>query len=196
MQWHPPSLVLRSTSMRKKSLAAFAAAAALAAGMLMAGPASANEGGTTEGCTPGFWKNHTDWKSYDDNQNVTADDNSPSTSLAHMLRAPTGNGTDYTFPSVYGPGFGDTTMLAALSLKGGSTLNGAAQILMRAATAAYINADAALAFPYRRYTDSFPGYGGPLVYQVRDALDSQDRGTILTLATSLDAANNLGCPLS
>jgi hypothetical protein len=180
--------------MRKKRLIAVAAALALSGGMVMAAPASANTGGNTEGCTPGFWKNHTDWKSYDDNASETADDNSPETTLSVMLRSPDGNGAPYTFPTVYGD-LGEVTMLAALSQGGGSSLRGAANNLMRHAVAAYLNADAGIDYPYRRYTQGVNGEA-PLVVLIQDALNSEERREILSLKNDLAAANELGCPLS
>jgi hypothetical protein len=180
--------------MRIKKIAALGVAAALGLSMMLGAPASANLGGSTEGCTPGFWKNHTDWKSYDDNASETADDNFPDTTLSHMLRSPDGFGQDYTFPAVYGD-LGSVTMLAALSQGGGSTLRGAANNLMRHAVAAYLNADAGLLYPFRRYTVGEDG-SPPLVQQIQDALNSQKRGQILALKDALEAANTLGCPLS
>lgn len=189
-----PRFLEGDLSMSMKKVAALAAAAVMAFGVVLAAPATANEGGTTEGCTPGFWKNHTDWKSYDDGANDTADDNFPDTTLSHMLRSPDGNGTDYTFPAVYGD-LGSVTMLAALSQGGGSTLRGAANNLMRHAVAAYLNSDAGLAYPFRRYTVGEDG-SPPLVQQIQTALNSQKRGQILALKDKLAAANELGCPLS
>jgi hypothetical protein len=180
--------------MRLKKLLAAGAALAMAGGVMLAVPASATSGGNTEGCTPGFWKNHTEWKSYDDGTSDTADDNDPDTTLSHMLRSPNGFGEDYTFPAVYGD-LGDVTMLDALSQGGGSTLRGAANNLMRHGVAAYLNADAGIDYPYRRYT---PGVNGeePLVNLIQGALDSQKRKQILSLKNDLAAANELGCPLS
>lgn len=180
--------------MRVKKLLAVAAALAMAGGVMMAAPASANTGGNTEGCTPGFWKNHTDWKSYDDNASETADDNYPDTTLSVMLRSPDGNGAPYTFPAVYGD-LGDVSMLDALSQGGGSTLRGAANNLMRHGVAAYLNADAGIDFPYRRYTQGVNGEQ-PLVVLIQDALNSEKRKQILSLKNDLAAANELGCPLS
>ena len=60
--------------MSMKKLAAFGVALALGASVMLAVPAAANQGGYGEGCTPGFWKNHLDWKSYDDGTGATADD--------------------------------------------------------------------------------------------------------------------------
>jgi hypothetical protein len=180
--------------MSLRRIAAVGAAAALAFSVVLGAPASANEGGLTEGCTPGFWKNHTDWKSYDDGSGDTADDNFPDTTLSHMLRSPDGFGQDYVFPAVYGD-LGSVTMLAALSQGGGSTLRGAANNLMRHAVAAYLNADAGLEYPFRRYTIGEDG-SPPLVQQIQTALNSEKRGKIIELKDALAAANELGCPLS
>ena len=72
--------------MRMKTFGAVAAALVVAGGALFAIPAQANQGGYGEGCTPGFWKNHLDWKSYDDNSNPTNDDFLPvPTSRMHSV---------------------------------------------------------------------------------------------------------------
>jgi hypothetical protein len=180
--------------MRLKKLLAAGAALAMAGGVFLAVPANATTGGNTEGCTPGFWKNHTDWKSYDDGVDETADDNYPDTTLSHMLRSPNGFGEDYTFPAVYGD-LGSVTMLAALSQGGGSDLRGAANNLMRHAVAAYLNADAGIDYPFRRYTTGVNGEE-PLVDLIQGALNSEKRKKILSLKNDLAAANELGCPLS
>ena len=92
------------------------------------------------------------------------------------------------------------TALAVLEAGGDPTLEadaltGAATILARAATASWLNATVEIAFPYRRFQ---PGVGGvgSISSLVTAALSSGDRATILALATTLDNANNLGCPLS
>jgi hypothetical protein len=76
------------------------------------------------------------------------------------------------------------SLLNALKFQGGSTLEGAAEILLRAAVAAILNANV------------FGGSASSIIAEVNAALASNDRTTILDLASSLDAANNLGCPLS
>lgn len=176
--------------MRWKKIVAAWAALAVAWSVALAVPASANEAGYGEGCTPGFWKNHLAWKSYDDNPNDTADDFGPSTDLEDSLRV--------DVPSSYsttGVNFESATALDALRFQGGSTLNGAAQILLRHSVAAYLNADAGLQYPLRRFT---PGINGepPLRDQIQSALDSYNRDQILRLARKLDAYNNAYCPLS
>jgi hypothetical protein len=86
----------------------------------------------------------------------------------------------------------DATFCQALSFKGGRGLGGAIQILMRSAVAAYLNAaHEDLGYPYRRFNDPFN-----IRDQVNAALKSGDRKAMLDLAATLDAANNLGCPLN
>lgn len=82
--------------------------------------------------------------------------------------------------------------LKALQGGGGPGVDGAAQILLRASTAAYLNAaHESVGYPYRRFSEP-----GALKQQVNASLVRLDRDQMLTLATTLDAANNLGCPLS
>ena len=164
---------------RSKSLAA--GVATLVAGAVLALPGTANAVNIgNEGCTPGYWKNHTsNWEEY-----TTA------TQLRWMLAA-RGTNTPYDFPAALDR-YETMTMEQALSLKGGSGIDGAAQILLRAATAAFLNAaHEGVGYPYRRFTDP-----GNLRDQVVAALNSLDRQRMLDLAAELDAANNLGCPLS
>jgi hypothetical protein len=123
-----------------------------------------------EGCTPGFWKvlqHHDAW-------------------------AATGFTTGQTLESVFdipdGLGLDDRTLVQALNFRGGSTDEGAAQILLRAAVAAILNA----AHPDIDYEFEL----ADIIADVNAALASGDRATILALASELDAANNAGCPLS
>jgi hypothetical protein len=80
------------------------------------------------------------------------------------------------------------TLLQAMSFKGGSTTTGAAQILLRAAVPALLNA----AHPDVDY----PLTTAQIISQVNAALASNDRSTILALAATLDRYNNRGCPLN
>jgi hypothetical protein len=188
--------------MRLRTRAASVTAALVVASGALAGvaaPAGATANGDTQGCTPGYWKNHTtNWQEY-----------APTTSLSSMLASlQTVNGhlvfTNYAFPGSLAS-YGATSMRDALALKGGPGVDGAAQILLRAATAAYLNAaydvvpgGQGLFYPYRRWQDTTINgvfYAG-LQRSVTAALNSQDRSTMITLAGALDAANNLGCPLS
>jgi hypothetical protein len=84
-------------------------------------------------------------------------------------------------------GLDDTTLLDALSLRGGPGTRGAAEILLRAAVASLLNA----AHPDIDY----PRTTAEIIADVNAALASLDRATILALARELDADNNLGCPL-
>ncbi|MDP8910956.1 MAG: hypothetical protein M3M94_02680 [Actinomycetota bacterium] len=153
---------------RKLKLAVIAVA--LVAAIAGTGPAGAHKIGN-EGCTPGYWKNHTsNWQEY-----------RPSSRL----------GYNFAIPARLA-GFRDDTFLQALKYKGGSGVNGAARILFRSAVAAYLNAaHEGVGYPYRRFREP-----GNLQRQVNRALASLDRQTMLALAKKLDQANNLGCPLS
>jgi hypothetical protein len=121
-----------------------------------------------EGCTPGYWKNHTgSWP-------------------------PTGYSPGQTVKSVFGnvntfyPSLGLATLLNALAFDGGSGNEGAAEILLRAAVAALLNAS---------HPDvAYPKPPVQVIADVNTAL-LQNRDAMLTLAASLDADNNRGCPL-
>ncbi|MBI2829954.1 MAG: DUF11 domain-containing protein, partial [Chloroflexi bacterium] len=129
-----------------------------------------------EGLTPGFWKNNASKKNssqwvftaYTPDQKIN-------TVFTGTLSEP------YTQ-------LGNKTLLQGLSFQGGENLKGAAEILLRAAIAAVLNA-------------THPEIDYPLTdAQVKDmvnaALASQDRATILALASLLDSFNNLGADLS
>jgi opacity protein-like surface antigen len=176
--------------MRFTKIAAAGAALAMAAGMAMAVPASANQIGEGQGCTPGFWKNHLDWKSYDDNSNPTNDDFLPGSDVETALRI--------DVPAAYSTStvnFETMTSLQALNARGGAGLNGATQILLRAAVASYLNADAALNFPLRRFDTGLNGEAS-MKSEIQRVLDSGSRSQIISYATFLDGLNNAGCPLS
>jgi hypothetical protein len=123
-------------------------------------------GGTgDQGCSHGFWKNHL-------------------SAWAGTAFAP-----NQTIASVFsGAGvLGSKTLQQALSFKGGSSLDGAKQILLRQAVAALLNA----AHP----DVSYPETTTQVIADVNAALASGARATILSLAQTLDQQNNLGCPL-
>lgn len=123
-----------------------------------------------QGCTPGYWKNHPSaWASTG---------YSPSQQVAGVFSRA---GSDpYT-------SLGGKTLLEALSFQGGRDVLGAAEILLRAAVAAILNAG----HPHVNY----PRTVAEIVAAVNSALGSRDRATILALASALDHDNNLGCPL-
>ena len=115
-----------------------------------------------QGCTPGYWKNHTDaWVG-----------DSPSALVSSVFS----NAAPYD---------GDT-LLQALHLQGGPGVDGAEQILLRAAVSALLNSTAV----------NYPLTTSEVITMTDNALATGDRGTILGVAAELDALNNLGCPLS
>ena len=118
----------------------------------------------TEGCTPGYWKNHLDsWQGFE-----------PQQTLGDVFGF-----TDY--------GLHDKTLIEGLKLKGGKDVDGAAEILLRAAVASLLNAE-----------NSDVGYTmstAEVISSVNTALASNDRETMLALKDQLDFDNNLGCPL-
>ena len=151
---------MRTALKIRVGLVAMASAAALITAPMMSAQAT-NIG--NEGCTPGYWKNHTSaWDVY-----------TPSTTLGQVF-ANTG-------------GLSSASFAQALSFGGGSTLQGAKQILLRAAVAALLNA-----------VDGDVDYslsGQQVINRVNQALASNNRSTILNLANNLDTRNNAGCPL-
>jgi uncharacterized repeat protein (TIGR01451 family) len=139
-----------------------------------ADPDSANNSDTEEtvvnaappvrqGCSHGYWKTHLSaWVGY-----------SPGQTLGSVF---SGTGS-----------LGSKTFQEGLNFKGGSSLDGAKQNLLRQAVAALLNA-------------AHPDVGYPLttsqvVSAVNSALASNQRSTIVALASELDALNNIGCPL-
>ncbi len=122
----------------------------------------------SQGCTPGYWKNHTSsW-------------------------APAGYSPSQSVVSVFAQASpysaGSATLHQALYFGGGPGVDGAAEILLRAAVAALLNAS---------HPDvSYPETPASVVAAVDTALASGDRDTMLHLAATLDSENNLGCPLN
>jgi hypothetical protein len=86
------------------------------------------------------------------------------------------------------PALAGETLLDALQGGGGKGVVGAETILLRAAVAALLNSDSI----------SYPFMEADIISAVNAAIATGDRGAILTLATTLDNANNGqgGCPLS
>lgn len=125
--------------------------------------------GGGEGCTPGYWKNHTDsWP-------------------------PTGYSPVQSVQSVFAqsaafPGIGSASLLEALNFGGGPGAVGGAKILLRAAVASLLNS----ASP----DVEFPRSAADIIADVDAALASGNRSTMLSLASQLDADNNVGCPLN
>jgi hypothetical protein len=120
----------------------------------------------TKGCTPGYWKNHTEsW---------------PATYL-------TGSLVTAYFPAagLYSSA-SSATLLQALDFGGGAGVEGAARILLRAGVAALLNGASGF----------YPFTAGQVMTAVNTALASGNRATMLHWAAIADAYNNLGCPLN
>jgi hypothetical protein len=114
------------------------------------------------GCTPGYYKNH------------TAPNESTLLSVA--------------FPGANLGSYSGLTLKGALSLQGGPGIDGALQILLRTAAAAYLNSTAPFV------------YSGPntsqIQYSVAYLTNFGSRADILYYASWLDNLNNSpqGCP--
>jgi hypothetical protein len=128
-------------------------------------PPTTTEPEGKEGCTPGFWKNHPeDWEGF-----------SPDQTLDEVFD-PAGLG-----------GLGSTTLLDALSFRGGPTVVAAKRILLRHAVAALLNS-----------AHSGVDFGmttADVISLVDDALASDDRDQILAAKNDLAALNQRDCPL-
>lgn len=114
----------RSASHFARRLAAVGISAALLLPVIGVAPVAAN----TAGCTPGYWKNHTD--------------NWPVAVTMKFANVP-----GFVFASAYE----ETRLIDALQGGGGSGDAGAIKILLRAAAAAYLNS---LAFPGQAMTQA------------------------------------------
>ena len=159
--------------MRRSSIVA--ALLGLLAGLFLAvAPSAQAESIGMQGCTPGYWKNHTsNWQ-----------EAQPTTLFSDRF-------SDGTSGVLAGKTFLDT-----LQGGGGTGVSGAELILARAATAAYLNAaHEGVGYPWRRDSKGLDGRPA-LVKTVVAALESGNRSKMLALAKRLDADNNLGCPLS
>jgi hypothetical protein len=130
--------------------------------------------GLYEGKTPGFWKTHPDdWPEDYDPVTTTLKD------AGFVI--PGGNMDDNRRREVDE----DDTLMMALRYKGGWGRSGAAQILLRAAAAALLNA-AHEKVNYKFDKDTILG-------MVNDALGSGNRFEMISLAITLDYFNNFGC---
>jgi hypothetical protein len=122
----------------------------------------------SEGCTPGYWKNHLSrW---------AATGFSPSQTLESVFNVPDAYGVD------------NSTLLAALSFPGGPTVADAARLLLHHAVAALLNAS--------HPGVDYPRTAASIIADVNAALATGSRSTMLTLKSALDSDNNLGCPLN
>jgi hypothetical protein len=123
----------------------------------------------TNGCSPGYWKNHTgSW---------AAAGYSPGQTTVSVFSGAS------AFPSL-----ASKTLLQSIQGGGGPGTLGGATVLLRAAVAALLNAsDPAVGYPLTK---------AQVISQVNAALASNNRDTMLSLASTLDGDNNLGCPLN
>jgi hypothetical protein len=117
-----------------------------------------------EGLTPGYWKN---LKQHEDDWTAPF---TPETLIKDV----------FTNASIYMPV--DDTMYDALQYQGGPDEAGAAEILLRAATAGVLNA----AHPHIDYSMSL----ADLINEVNAALGSHDRDTMINLGAIIDDYNN------
>lgn len=101
---------------------------------------------------------------------------------------PAGYPTTTNLQTVFGPLAYSNTFLQALNYKGGPGLDGGKRLLLKQAAAAFLNATSSAV--------EYPETAGVVVAQVRAALETGDREVMLSLATTLDAYNNQGCPLN
>jgi hypothetical protein len=131
-------------------------------------PPPPTESTGTEGCTPGYWKNHT--------SSWAGTGYTPGQTTGSVFSGAS------AFPSLAGK-----TLLQSLQGGGGPGTLGAATILLRAATAALLNAG--------HSGVDYPLTQAQIISQVNAALASNNRDTMLSLAGTLDGDNNLGCPL-
>ncbi len=120
-----------------------------------------------EGCTLGYWKNHTDdWVGYTTGQTVQS---------------------VFSAASAY-PAVATKTLHQALKFGGGPGAVGGAKILLKQAVAAVLNA----AHPDVEY----PRLLADVISDVNAALASGIRSEMTDLGEDLDDDNKLGCPLS
>jgi hypothetical protein len=130
-----------------------------------------------QGCTPGYWKVKQHWDSWVGTGYTT-------TQLLNTV---------FVIPASYtvkNKAMGSYSMVDGLSFQGGSTLSGKAEILVRAAVAAVLNAG--------KTNVAYPATKSQIITAVNSALASANATTITNLATLLDKANNGlgGCPLN
>jgi hypothetical protein len=121
----------------------------------------------TQGCTPGYWKQSQHFDSW---VGYT-----PTQLVSSVF-----SGVD--------PSLASKTLQQTLDGGGGPGIVGAQKILLRAAVAALLNA--------ANSNVDYPRTTAQIIADVNAALASNNRDTMLTLATALDKDNNLGCPLN
>jgi hypothetical protein len=129
-----------------------------------------------EGFTPGWWKNHpNEWPNppYDPDDEISSVFDIPDSSPADGIMDPDDNKRRKIYT--------DDTLMDALRYKGGRGDCGAANILLRAATAAILNAESGI---------NYPKPTAWIISEVNSALLS-GRWDMISLARTLDTWNNL-----
>ena len=122
----------------------------------------------TQGCTLGYWKNHLDfWPAPYDPTDILGD---------VFALGP--------FVNLNGDNVPNDSLLDALYYPGGPGAAGGAQILLKQAVAALLNAASGF----------YPLTTAQVIGMVDSALATGNRSTMVTLASSLEKLNSLGCP--
>ena len=122
----------------------------------------------TQGCTLGYWKNHLAfWPAPYDPTDILGD---------VFVLGP--------FVNLNGDNVPNDSLLDALSYPGGPGSAGGAQILLKQAVAALLNAASGF----------YPLTTAQVIGMVNSALATGNRSTMVTLASSLERLNSLGCP--
>ena len=130
----------------------------------------------TQGCTPGFWKNHLGaWIVFN-----------PADQIGPVLEAawPEFGLGAWTWPTCLSDLYGDS-LLQVLNYHGGPGLDGGARIYLRAAVAALLNAS----HPEIQALDVYTVMNG-----MRIVLGWCDRDSFIYYSGYYDALNNLTCP--
>jgi hypothetical protein len=134
--------------------------------------------------TPGYWKTHTEvWD---------RDQTNDTWNYAGPYYPDTKLGAVFTIPSAYitngkrTVNFNTATLLQALAFQGGSTLNGKAQILFRAGTAALLNAS----HPMTEYPDSTAQVIAKVNTALAMAASTGDANYLTDQAAEFDYWNN------
>ena len=134
--------------------------------------------------TPGFWKNHFDPNNGHDAWVYTNYASNPLLGSVFNL-GDFGSQTPKGLTKTYA----ELTLLDALSLKGGTNTKGALEILLRAGTAALLNAS----FHEKMHgtvVGYFPKTSAEIIAMVNAAILSHDRDTMIAVAGQLDYWNN------
>ncbi len=145
--------------------AAMAVAAVAAVSLIAAAPGHTWNEEATEGCSPGYWKNHTEaWVTYTPDQTL---------------------GSVFTFPNAADP-LASATLLDALSFSGGPTIEDKEALFLHHATAGLLNASAGLDYGLSL---------NRVIRTTNRLLANHRAGQYERVKDLFDKFNNLGCPL-